>query len=259
METSRRIAYGITQSIYLILLLFFTVLSTTSVVYTVACFYTSKEITYKKVTGVLRRLWGRLISTFFWGLVMVAIYTSVALIFFSSSFSNREDILAFIIPYFPVLIYVIVIWNVATVVTVLEKDYGVKALAKSWRIIYGKRWVSCTAFGLLQIVFTGIIFTFCYLFGRVCNCTPLLYTSSAPDPVVYGNKMNLVGKVFLGIVCYLLTTIWIHFSLVLNTVVYFVCKSYHNEDISNIANHAEVVPIIPLVGENEVQLERIPV
>ncbi|XP_026424361.1 uncharacterized protein LOC113320687 [Papaver somniferum] len=160
-------------------MLYFTLLSTTSVMYTVACFYTSKDITYEKVTGVL-------------------------------------------------------------VVTVLEKDYGVKALAKGWRIIYGKIWVSCAAVGLLESAFTGIIFIFCYL-------------------VVYGNKMNLVGKVFVGIGCYLLTTIWIHFSLAVYTVVYFVCKSYHNEDISTVAAHTAVVPTIDLGSEKEVQLERVPV
>lgn len=78
-ETSRWIAYGITQSIYLILLLFFTLLSTSSVIYTIACFYTSKDITYKKVTGVLRKCWGRLIVTFLWCFFIVAVYTFVAL------------------------------------------------------------------------------------------------------------------------------------------------------------------------------------
>ncbi|KAI3926616.1 hypothetical protein MKW98_014263 [Papaver atlanticum] len=133
----------------------------------------------------------------------------------------------------------IVVWNIATVVTVLEKDYGRKALAKSMRLIVGKIWVSCAVFSLLEIAFTGIIFTFVYL-------------------VVYGNKMSLVGKVFVGIGCYLLMTIWIHFSLVVHTVVYFVCKSYHNEDISTVTTHSEV-PVIQLGRQNDVQLERVPV
>ncbi|KAI3901378.1 hypothetical protein MKW92_024693 [Papaver armeniacum] len=222
-------------------MLYFTLLSTTSVMYTIACCYTSKDITYEKVTGVLGKLWGRLIDTFFCGLYMVAIYTYVALKLFSW-FSDDEDILSFLSFYLPGFIYLRLIWNVATVVTVLEKDYGVKALAKGWRILYGKLWVSCAAVGLLESAFTGIIFTFCYL-------------------VVYGNKMNLVGKVFVGIGCYLLTTIWIHFSLAVYTVIYFVCKSYHNEDISTVAAHTAVVPATDLGSEKaEVQLEeRVPV
>ncbi|KAI3872473.1 hypothetical protein MKX03_020520 [Papaver bracteatum] len=111
----------------------------------------------------------------------------------------------------------LVVWNIATVVTVLEKDYGRKALAKSMRLIAGKIWVSCAVFGWLEIAFAGIIFTFAYL-------------------VVDGNKMSVVGKVFVGIGCYLLMTVSIHLSLVVHTVVYFVCKSYHNEDISTATN-----------------------
>ncbi|KAI3860918.1 hypothetical protein MKW92_053223 [Papaver armeniacum] len=134
----------------------------------------------------------------------------------------------------------IVVWNIATVVTVLEKDYGRKALAKSMRLIAGKIWVSCAVFGLLEIAFAGIIFTFAYLV------------------VVDGNKMSLVGKIFVGIACYLLMTVWIHFSLVVHTVVYFVCKSYHNEDISAVTTQSEV-PVIQLGRQNDVQLERVPV
>ncbi|KAI3842781.1 hypothetical protein MKW92_013864 [Papaver armeniacum] len=218
-ETSRWIAYGITQFIYLILLLFFTLLSTSSVIYTIACFYTSKDITYKKATGVLRKCWGRLIVTFLWCFFIVAVYTFVALCLFvwffvgvnGSGTPGAIKLLIFVIclslPFFTGLIYMIVVWNIATAVTVLEKDYGRKALAKSMRLIAGKIWVSCAVFGLLEIAFAGIIFTFAYLV------------------VVDGNKMSLVGKIFVGIACYLLMTVWIHFSLVVHTVVYFVCKS----------------------------------
>ncbi|KAI3904022.1 hypothetical protein MKW92_047983 [Papaver armeniacum] len=133
-----------------------------------------------------------------------------------------------------------VVCNIATVVTVLEKDdYGRKALAKSIMLIKGKIWTSCAVFGLLGIAFTGIIFTYCYLF-------------------VYGNKISMVGRVFVGIGCHLLLAVWIHILHVVHTVVYFVCKSVHNEDISTVSTHLEV-PVVHLGKEKGVQLEQVQV
>ncbi|KAI3931063.1 hypothetical protein MKW92_034997 [Papaver armeniacum] len=238
--TNGWIAYGliISQILFLISLYLFSLWSTSSVMYTIACFYTSRDITYKKVAGVLRKLWGRLSATFFWCSFTVAIYASLTLgllrisLIFISCLS---------IPAFAGLIYAMVVWNIATVVTVLEKDHdGRKALAKSMRLIKGKIWVSCAVFILLGIAFAGIIFTYCYL-------------------SVYGNKISFVGEVFVGIACHLLLAVWFHFLLVVHTVVYFVCKSVHNEDISTISTHLEV-PVIHLGREiKEVQLEQVPV
>ncbi|KAI3872950.1 hypothetical protein MKW98_026563 [Papaver atlanticum] len=133
-----------------------------------------------------------------------------------------------------------VVWNMATVVTVLEKDHdGRKVLAKSMRLIKGKIWVSCAVFILLGIAFVGIIFTYCYL-------------------SVYGNKISFVGKVFVGIACHLLLAVWIHFLFVVHTVD-FICKSVHDEDISTILTHLEV-PVNHLGREiKDVQLEQVPV
>ncbi|XP_026440500.1 uncharacterized protein LOC113339444 [Papaver somniferum] len=208
--------------------------------YTVACFYTSKEIIYKKVIGVLRKCWEGLIFTVFWGFFMGAIYTPAALVLLLRFFKGVEDLKVYSDPYFTGFFYMLGVWSVAIVVMELEKDYGIKALAKSVRLIFSKIWTSCAAYGSLEITFTGIILPSCY-------------------PVVYGNKMNLVGKLFVVIGCNLLTIIWIYFSLVRFTVVYLVCKSYHNEDISTATTHATVVPTVPLVSEKEVQLERVPV
>ncbi|KAI3853420.1 hypothetical protein MKX03_017736 [Papaver bracteatum] len=197
------IAYGliISQILFLILLFLFSLWSTSSVMYTIACFYTSRDITYKKVDGVLRKLWGRLSATFFWCSFTVAIYTSLTLEGISLIFISCLSI-----PAFAGLIYAMVVWNIATVVTVLEKDHdGRKALAK-----------------------------------------------------IYVNRISSVGKVFVGIGCHLLLAVWIHFLLFVHTVVYFVCKSVHDEDISTISTHLEV-PVIHLGRGKEVPLEKVQV
>lgn len=52
-KISPQIDYGLTRSIYLILVLVLIILSTYNVIYTIARFYNSKDITYMKVIGVL--------------------------------------------------------------------------------------------------------------------------------------------------------------------------------------------------------------
>ncbi|KAI3849370.1 hypothetical protein MKW92_043648 [Papaver armeniacum] len=99
-------------------------------------------------------------------------------------------------------------------------DYGRKALMKSMKLIWGKTVVSYVISLVLGIAFAGLGSTFVLL-------------------MVYKKMRNVAGKVLIGIACYFLTIVLIHFTLVIQAVIYFVCKSYHNEDIANIAQHLE--------------------
>ncbi|KAI3850325.1 hypothetical protein MKW92_036135 [Papaver armeniacum] len=118
----------------------------------------------------------------------------------------------------------------AMVISVLETDHGKKALVKSSGLIMGKMRVSSAIVIALTISFTGVILAF--------------------SLVLDGKKtLNLVGKTFVGIVCYLLSAFLLHFYLVTQAVIYFVCKSYHDEDISNVAAHLDN-PYVNLVREN---------
>ncbi|KAI3939274.1 hypothetical protein MKX01_002142, partial [Papaver californicum] len=204
-ENIRRLALSITQFIYALALVFFTLYSNSIVVYTVACFYTSKDTTFKNVSGTFRKVWGRLSVIFLWYLLIMVVYLSVAiglLIWFSTTNGEVRNKLAITLLvlsvfYFIGLVYITLIYNVATVVCVLEKDYGRKAFGRSMKLIK-------------------------------------------------------VGKVFVAIVCYLLMTILLHFYFVIQTVIYFKCKSYHNENISDVARHLEDF-YVPLVKENDAE------
>ncbi|XP_026437827.1 uncharacterized protein LOC113336049 [Papaver somniferum] len=149
---------------------------------------------------------------------------------------GRYKLLAFVIslsvPFFIGLMYITSVWNIAMVISVLEKSHGTKAMVKSIKLIKGKIWVSCAVFLALEIIFAGITFTYSLL-------------------VVAGDILDLVGEVFVGIVCYMLATVLIHFSLVIQTVVYFVCKAYHNEDISNVAAHLDVAYVNLVRGNDD--------
>ncbi|KAI3850328.1 hypothetical protein MKW92_036138 [Papaver armeniacum] len=125
------------------------------------------------------------------------------------------------IPFLTGLVYMTSIWNIATVIATVEEDYGKKALLKSMKLIRGKIWVSCVVFLLLEITLIGILSTFILL-------------------VAHGCISSFIGTIFAGVVCYTLMTIVVHFSLVIRTVIYFACKSYHNEDIRNITPYLDV-------------------
>ncbi|KAI3863675.1 hypothetical protein MKW98_031267 [Papaver atlanticum] len=227
-ENARRLALSITQFVYALVIVFFTLYSTSIVVTAVACFYTSKDVTFKNVSGAFSRVWGRLIVTFLWFLLFVVIYLSVAialLIWFATTTGEVRNKLAIALVvlsvfYFVGLVYVTLIYNVATVVCVLEKDYGRKAFGRSMKLIKGKLWVSFFVYLLIDIAFAGILVVYSLF-------------------VVNVNILSVVGKVFVAIGCYLLMTILLHFYFVIQTVIYFKCKSHHNESISDVARHLE--------------------
>ncbi|KAK2661850.1 hypothetical protein Ddye_000424, partial [Dipteronia dyeriana] len=55
----------------------FYLLSTAAIVYTMACLYTAKQTTYKKVMSVVPRVWRkRLLVTYRYSVPIVLIYTS---------------------------------------------------------------------------------------------------------------------------------------------------------------------------------------
>ncbi|KAI3835913.1 hypothetical protein MKW92_025549 [Papaver armeniacum] len=226
-EKARWIAFGITKFVYLILSILFYLFSTSSVAYAVSCFYTSKDPNFKRVVGVFPKVWGRLLITFLLFFFILAICTIVYLGLLLGLMARLHGgarvalIICLSIPYIIVLIYITNVWNIAMVISVLEKDYGRKALVKSMRLIKGKIWVSSALFTVLAILFTAVIFGFV-------------------RRVVPGKTTNLGVKIFVGIVCYVLAAYLLHFYLVIQAVVYFVCKAYHNEDVSNVAEHLDV-------------------
>ncbi|XP_026457114.1 uncharacterized protein LOC113357836 [Papaver somniferum] len=202
------------------------------VVYIVACIYTSRDITFKRVIGVFPKVWGRLIVTFLWCLLVWVIYTGVAIGLFLWFFLSVNDggqendkVLIFgiclFIPFMIGSVYMENVWSVAMVISVLEDDYGRKALGKSMKLIKGKVWVSSSVFLTLHFALSGVVFAFSLL-------------------VVYGDILSLERKIYVGIACSVLLMLLIHFTLVIQTIFYFVCKSYNDEDSSNVAKHLDV-------------------
>ncbi|KAK9271387.1 hypothetical protein L1049_026977 [Liquidambar formosana] len=64
--------------VYFTCLLVFSLLSTAAVVYTIACIYTGREVTFKKVMSVVPKVWKRLMVTFLCIFVAVFVYNMIA-------------------------------------------------------------------------------------------------------------------------------------------------------------------------------------
>lgn len=223
-------------------------LSTSAVVYTVACAYTSKTITFRNIITVVPKVWKRLMVTFIWNFVIILAYNIVAATLFfiwvfliGVSISGIMIGVALLIIYLVGFVYITIVWHLACVVSVLENVYGIRAMVKSNDLIKGKMGVAGSIFVLLVVWILGIEF----LFEKF---------------VVLGLELNLGIRVGIGVLCSLLLLKVILLGLVAQTVIYLVCKSYHHENIdrSLLADHLEdyLEHYLPLKAK-DVQLEEL--
>ncbi|XP_012828822.1 PREDICTED: uncharacterized protein LOC105950046 [Erythranthe guttata] len=138
------------------------------------------------------------------------------------------------------LLYITMIWHLASVVSVLEDSYGLNAMMKSRGLIKGKVGISTAVFFVLGLSFFGIQHMFKIF-------------------VVLGHGDGIGKRIVYGIICLILLSISILFQLIMETMVYFVCKSYHHENIdkSSLADHlgGYLEEFIPLQFK-DVQLEQ---
>ncbi|KAL5075625.1 hypothetical protein RYX36_014609 [Vicia faba] len=215
---------------YFTCLLIFSLLSTSAVVYTIASFYTARDVSFKTVMNVVPKVWKRLMVTFLCTFIAFFVYNIMAILVFiiwavSIGYNSGGVVILVIIGilYFVGALYLTVVWQLASVVTILEDSYGVEAMMKSNELIKGKVGLSIVLFLMLSVSIFGIQF----LFTKV---------------VVGGWWVSLVVRTMSGILCVVLLPNMFLFGLVIQTVLYFVCKSYHHQSIdkSVLSEHLEV-------------------
>lgn len=242
--------YWLIKAVYFTFLLTFSLLSTSAVVYTIACIYSGKEITYKKVMSVVPMVWKRLMITFLCNFAILIVYNILTFLFFflllllfvGNDIGRAFTIMALVaVVYFIGLVYISVIWQLASVISVLEDSYGFKAMLKSKALIKGKMGISMAIFLVVNLCLLG---------------TQLLFEKF----VVIDRSTGVVGRV--GFACLSLWVVCGIFlvGLVLQTVIYFVCKSYHHENIdkSILSDHLEVYlgEYLPLKAR-DIQMEQV--
>ncbi|XP_019191841.1 PREDICTED: uncharacterized protein LOC109186345 [Ipomoea nil] len=239
-------AFWLFKIAYFIFFLVLALLSTAAVVYTIASIYTAKEIAFRRVMSVVPKVWKRLMVTFLWSFAILFAYNiltfSILILWVMVVGPRGLGLLvaaAIIVGYMVGFVYITVIYHLATVVSVLEDVKGLNALLKSRRLIRGKMGISAVIFLLLNLVFFGVQTGFEYF-------------------VVLGYGGGVAGRVGYGILCVGLLAILILFGLTTQTIIYFICKSYHHENIdkSTLSDHLEdyLGEYVPLKSK-DVQLE----
>ncbi|KAF8018983.1 hypothetical protein BT93_H3764 [Corymbia citriodora subsp. variegata] len=231
---------------YFILVLIFSLLSTSTVVYTIACVYTSRPITFGRAMSIVPKVWKRLVVTFFLGflaifvyLISIAVTTLICFLLFQPLHSPVIRVtLGFVLLILSLfgLVYISVIWHLAGVISVLEDIYGVQAMFKSKNLIKGKLGISIAISLLLAIGSTAIHIVF------------RIFMASG-----YGSGFLRFGVAAL---CFLFLLKLTLLGLVAQTVIYFVCKSHHDENINKSALLLE--EYVPLQAD-DVSLEQVDV
>lgn len=213
---------------YVVFSLALSLVSTSAVVYTVACLCTRRELSYATVISVVPRVWRRLMITFlcFVG-IMFVYYVAVDLVIFLwilINFTQKINwgvfwfgigVIAIVV--FCVHVYISMVWQLASVVSVVEDKYGLGAMQKSRDLIKGKRGAALA----LYIISTVIVEIIWYLFKPIVTVVGEGFSSGAVLVVVHC-AVNVM---------------W----LLTQSVLYFVCKSYHHQSIdkSALSDHLE--------------------
>ncbi|KAL8125249.1 hypothetical protein AgCh_012796 [Apium graveolens] len=237
--------YTLFKLAYYTSLLIFSLLSTSSVVYSIACIYANRTISFTKVIAVVPKVWKRLMLTFivtyaftFIYLVVVIVTMYLCLANYSGGTTTAVLVYGLLILYIIGIVYLTIVWQLASIITVLEDFSGIKAMKKSRNLIKGKFWVTLAIFVELNIPVGAIQFVF-YVF------------------VIYGNFWAIWKRVLVGISCLVLLVPIFLYQLVLQTIIYFVCKSYHNETIDKPAMSNHLGAYERLSDPDEVQMEQV--
>ncbi|XP_074277003.1 uncharacterized protein LOC141600658 [Silene latifolia] len=132
------------------------------------------------------------------------------------------------------VIYLTIFWQLANVISVMENHCGFGAMKKSRNLIKGQ---FGTAIGIMLV--QGI----CY--------APILLLNR--ELLVKDINIGIGLKILFAIIILVLNPLQTLYSLVVQTVFYCVCKSYHHETInkSTLSDHLEelLVDHVPLLTE----------
>ncbi|KAG6747373.1 hypothetical protein NC652_035456 [Populus alba x Populus x berolinensis] len=216
------------QFFYLIFLFAFSLLSTAAVVFTVASLYTSKPVSFSSTMSAIPRVFKRLFMTFLWVSLLMLVYYSVFFLFLviliiGIDIQNALLVLFSLVVigvlFLVVHVYITGLWHLASVVSVLEPIYGFAAMKKSYELLKGKiRVAGVLVFGYLSI----------------CGLVSVIFSTV----VVHGGDNHgvltriIVGGFLVGVLVIVNLV-----GLLVQSVFYYVCKSYHHQGIDKTALH----------------------
>ncbi|KAG5525177.1 hypothetical protein RHGRI_031751 [Rhododendron griersonianum] len=241
--SSKLTMFNYVNIIYFYFFLGFYLLSTYAVLSTVASIYSSRNVTIRIVTSrivmsVVSKIEKRLMVTFTCFFLLFSLYTVVVVAVptlvvwcFTIEYVNKVGLVFFVvimILYSVGFVYMTLVWQLASIISVLEDMKGLKAMTKRRNLIKGKMWIAVVVFFKLNFAMVGI---------------GILFESQ----VMHTGSFDVVDRLEFGFMCLLFLFKVLLFGFAIQTVVYYVCKSYHHENIdkSFLSDHLEVY-----LGEN---------
>lgn len=239
------------QFFYLIFLFAFSLLSTAAVVFTVASLYTSKPVSFSNTLSAIPGVFKRLFITYLWVSLTMVVYNVIFLCFLVLLIVAIDtqnpvlfvfSVIVVFVLFLVVHVYITALWHLASVVSVLEPVYGFAAMKKSYELLKGK-----------------IGLAFFMVFGYLVVCAAI--NGVFGSVVVHGWDYGVFTRVVVGGFLVGLLVIVNLVGLLVQSVFYYVCKSYHHEGIDKSALHdhlggylGEYVPL-----KSSIQMENLDV
>lgn len=212
---------------YPIFVFLFSLLSTAAVVFTVASLYTSRPVSFGSTLFAIPRVFKRLFITFLFVAVLMCVYNVayivcvLALVALVTSYDHPYAFwLGFIflfVVFLAIHVYITTIWHLASVISVLEPLYGLAAMKKSKQLLKG----NCKL--AMELVFVYLV---------LCVAVTIVYGEAhyleirIRSEFLWQMIRSSVDGLFVGILAIVNLT-----GLLVQSVFYFVCKSFHGEAI----------------------------
>ncbi|KAG8365703.1 hypothetical protein BUALT_Bualt18G0134200 [Buddleja alternifolia] len=218
------------QFFYLIFLFAFSLLSTAAVVFTVASLYTSKPVSFSPTIAAIPSVFKRLFITFLWVSLTMVVYNILLLAFLlllivavdtQNIFLFMFALIVLFLLFLGVHVYISALWHLSSVISVLEPIYGLAAMKKSYELLKGK-------------IGVGFVLVFGYL--AICGLINVIFGSI----VVHGgddDDYGVLTRIMVGGFLVGLLVIVNLVGLLVQSVFYYVCKSYHHQGIDKNALH----------------------
>ncbi|XP_047151550.1 uncharacterized protein LOC124823404 [Vigna umbellata] len=240
------------QFSYLLFLFAFSLLSTAAVVFTVASLYTAKPVSFSSTISAIPRVFKRLFITFLWVTLLMILYNSLILLSLvliivaidtNNSLLLLLSLLIILSLFLVAHVYITALWHLASVVSVLEPVYGLAAMKKSYHLLKGRTKYAAVLVAAYLIVCSIIsgIFSVVVVHGGD----------------VYGVFTRIVVGGFLVGLLVIVNLV----GLLVQSVFYYVCKSFHHQGIDKSALHdhlggylGEYVPL-----KSSIQMENLDV
>ncbi|KAK9267306.1 hypothetical protein L1049_009729 [Liquidambar formosana] len=216
------------QLCYLLFLFAFSLFSTAAVVFTVASLYTSKPVSFSSTISAIPRVFKRLLITFTWVSALMIAYNCVfvaSLVLLIVALDTQNAFLLFLsmvimfVLFLFVHVYITALWHLASVVSVLEPIYGLAAMKKSYELLKGRTWMAAV-----------LVFGYTVLCAIIAGVFGAVVVHGGEN---YGVFVRIVIGGFLVGVLVIVNLV----GLMVQSVFYYVCKSFHNQGIDKSALH----------------------